>query len=87
MNKSNRILSDITVFMKYAKYIPETKRRETWDQRVFRNESMHVKKFPNLEKDKQLRSNSTNLSVYTLKTLKFLLKFSLKLQKTSYLVE
>ena len=50
MNKSNRILSDITVFMKYAKYIPETKRRETWDQLVFRNESMHIKKFPNLEK-------------------------------------
>tara|TARA_R110002074_G_scaffold71519_7_gene165325 strand:- start:521 stop:2383 length:1863 start_codon:yes stop_codon:yes gene_type:complete len=51
MNKSNRILSDITVFMKYAKYIPETKRRETWDQLVFRNESMHIKKFPNLEKE------------------------------------
>ena len=51
MNKSNRILSDITVFMKYAKYIPETKRRETWDQLVFRNESMHIKKFPKLEKE------------------------------------
>ncbi len=54
MNKSNRILSDITVFMKYAKYIPETKRRETWDQLVFRNESMHIKKFPNLEKQIRL---------------------------------
>ena len=54
MNKSNRILSDITVFMKYAKYIPETKRRETWDQLVFRNESMHIKKFPNLEKEIRL---------------------------------
>jgi len=49
MNLSNRILSDITVYMKYAKYIPETKRRETWDQLVFRNESMHIKKFPNLK--------------------------------------
>ena len=54
MNKSNRILSDITVFMKYAKYIPETKRRETWDQLVFRNESMHIKKFPNLKKQIRL---------------------------------
>jgi ribonucleoside-triphosphate reductase len=54
MNKSNRILSDITVFMKYAKYIPETKRRETWDQLVFRNESMHIKKFPDLEKEIRL---------------------------------
>ena len=49
MKLSNRILSDITVYMKYAKYIPETKRRETWDQLVFRNESMHIKKFPNLK--------------------------------------
>ena len=30
MDISNRILSDITVYMKYAKYIPELKRRETW---------------------------------------------------------
>jgi len=48
MTLSNKILSDITVYMKYAKYIPETRRRETWDQLVFRNESMHIKKFPEL---------------------------------------
>ena len=51
MNISNKILSDITVFMKYAKYQPETKRRETWDQLVFRNESMHIKKYPKLEQE------------------------------------
>ena len=52
MNLSNKILSDITVYMKYAKYIPETKRRETWDQLVVgRNESMHIKKFPNLKEE------------------------------------
>ena len=51
MNISNKILSDITVFMKYAKYQPETKRRETWDQLVFRNESMHIKKYPELEQE------------------------------------
>ena len=27
---NNKILSDITVYMKYAKYIPELNRRETW---------------------------------------------------------
>ena len=32
MDVSNRILSDITVYMKYAKYIPELNRRETWDE-------------------------------------------------------
>ena len=32
MDKSQAILSDIVVFNKYAKYVPETKRRETWDE-------------------------------------------------------
>ena len=51
MNLSNKILSDITVYMKYAKYIPETKRRETWEQLVGRNEAMHIKKFPQLKEE------------------------------------
>ncbi len=51
MNLSNKILSDITVYMKYAKYIPETKRRETWEQLVGRNEAMHIKKFPELKEE------------------------------------
>lgn len=46
---SNEILSDITVFMKYAKYIPELQRRETWEELVTRNKEMHTKKFPNLK--------------------------------------
>ena len=37
--------------MKYAKYIPETKRRETWEQLVGRNEAMHIKKFPQLKEE------------------------------------
>ena len=48
MNTSQQILSDLTVYMKYAKFIPELNRRETWDELVFRNESMHIKKYPNL---------------------------------------
>ena len=51
MNISNRILSDITVYMKYAKYIPELNRRETWEELVTRNKNMHIKKFPKLKKD------------------------------------
>ena len=42
-------LSKITIFSKYAKYIPELKRRETWDEIVDRYEAMMVKKFPKLE--------------------------------------
>jgi ribonucleoside-triphosphate reductase len=44
----NNILSDITVHMKYAKYIPELNRRETWEELVDRNVAMHKKKYPNL---------------------------------------
>ena len=49
MTLSNEILSDITVFMKYAKYIPELQRRETWGELVTRNMNMHIKKYPELE--------------------------------------
>ena len=51
MNRSNKILSDITVHMKYAKYIPELNRRETWEELVTRNKNMHLKKFPDLKEE------------------------------------
>lgn len=51
MDISNRILSEITVYMKYAKYIPELKRRETWQELVTRNMEMHIKQYPQLEKE------------------------------------
>jgi len=46
---NSNILSDITVHMKYAKYIPELQRRETWEELVDRNMAMHIKKYPDLE--------------------------------------
>jgi len=49
MEVSNQILSDITVYMKYAKYIPDLNRRETWDELVTRNKAMHLKKYPKLK--------------------------------------
>jgi ribonucleoside-diphosphate reductase alpha chain len=42
-------LSKITIFSKYAKYISEKKRRETWDEIVDRYQSMMIKKYPKLE--------------------------------------
>ena len=51
MDLSNRILSDITVHMKYAKYIPELERRETWQELVTRNKDMHIKKYPHLRNE------------------------------------
>ena len=48
MNNNNKILSDITVHMKYAKFIPELNRRETWEELVTRNKEMHQKRYPDL---------------------------------------
>jgi ribonucleoside-diphosphate reductase alpha chain len=51
MDISNKILSEITVYMKYAKYQPELQRRETWEELVTRNMEMHIKKYPQLEQE------------------------------------
>ena len=51
MDISTRILSDITVYMKYAKFQPELNRRETWEELVTRNMNMHIKKYPQLEQE------------------------------------
>ena len=48
MDASQKILSDLTVYMKYAKYIPELERRETWEELVTRNMNMHIKKYPHI---------------------------------------
>ena len=45
---SRDILSDITVHMKYARYLHNKKRRETWAEMVDRNKCMHIKKYPAL---------------------------------------
>jgi hypothetical protein len=37
--------------MKYAKYVPNLKRRETWTELVTRNKEMHQAKFPQLTKE------------------------------------
>jgi ribonucleoside-diphosphate reductase alpha chain len=37
--------------MKYSKYVPELKRRETWEELVTRNKEMHQNKFPQLKNE------------------------------------
>ena len=49
MDLGLQALSSITVFSKYAKYIPELKRRETWDEIVDRYQAMMIKKYSYLE--------------------------------------
>lgn len=51
MDKSKEILSEITIFNKYAKYLHKEQRRETWEEIVDRNINMHIKKFPLLEEE------------------------------------
>jgi hypothetical protein len=51
MDIGARILSDITTFSKYSKYIPELKRRETWEEIISRYEVMQMKKHPSLKKE------------------------------------
>ena len=48
MGIENNILSDITVHMKYARYLSDEQRRENWEELVTRNKEMHIKKFPEL---------------------------------------
>lgn len=51
MELEKKLLSDIVVWMKYAKYLPELNRREVWSEIVDRNKAMHIKKFPKLKKE------------------------------------
>jgi len=47
MDKAREILSDIIIHGKYAKYLTSQKRRESWEEIVFRNFEMHDRKFKN----------------------------------------
>jgi len=51
LTTESQILSEITTHLKYAKYVPEKNRRETWDELVTRNKEMHIKKFPKLQEE------------------------------------
>lgn len=51
MQASQQILSDVIIWSKYAKYIPEIQRREVWDEICDRNQAMHIQKYPQLKKE------------------------------------
>jgi ribonucleoside-triphosphate reductase (thioredoxin) len=51
MNIEQDILSEISIHLKYAKYLPEKERRETWEELITRNKEMHLEKFPQLKED------------------------------------
>ena len=49
MEKNLEVLSDLVHHMKYAKYLPEKNRRETYKETVDRNKQMHIDKYPDLK--------------------------------------
>jgi len=51
LDASQKILSDIIIFMKYAKHLPHLNRRENWEELIDRNKGMHLKKFPEHQKE------------------------------------
>ena len=69
MDLEKKILSDITVHMKYARYLDTENRRENWDELVTRNMNMHIKKFPNMKEEIQdayeyVYNKHTNIVLY-----------------------
>ena len=51
MNSSNKLLSDITAFRTYARYLAHLGRRETLEETINRSMNMHLDRFPKLSKD------------------------------------
>jgi ribonucleoside-triphosphate reductase len=51
MEISTKILSEVTNYMKYARFLPKVNRRETWEEEVTRNKLMHLKRFPKFHKE------------------------------------
>jgi ribonucleoside-diphosphate reductase alpha chain len=66
MQLDKQILSEITVHTKYAKFLPEQERRESWQELVTRNRDMHLRKFPELAEEIK---NVYDEFVYTKKIL------------------
>ena len=54
---SIKALSDYTIYAKYARYLPEKKRRESWDEMVNRVFDMHVTRYqPQISINHELQS-------------------------------
>ncbi|HEY3406317.1 MAG TPA: hypothetical protein VGK59_23175 [Ohtaekwangia sp.] len=51
MELNQQILSDLIIYMKYARYLPEFHRRESWQEICSRYENMMTEKYPQLKED------------------------------------
>lgn len=48
---SVKALQDYTFVSKYARYLPDKKRRETWSEAVERVRDMHIRRYPQIEEE------------------------------------
>jgi ribonucleoside-diphosphate reductase alpha chain len=51
MELSSSILSDLAIYMKYARYREDKQRRELYPELTDRNKEMHIKKYPKLKSE------------------------------------
>lgn len=49
LNKSEKFLSDLTIYSKYANYLKEEKRRQVWEEAIDILMNMHIKRYPHLK--------------------------------------
>jgi ribonucleoside-triphosphate reductase len=49
--ESGKTLSEITIHLKYAAFLESKKRRETFKEIIERNKQMHMRKYPQIEKE------------------------------------
>ncbi len=74
MDLSQKILSDLTVHAKYARWDSNKQRRETWDEIIDRNKLMHQAKYPSLANqigDVYERSVRTKKVLPSMRSLQF----------------
>ena len=74
MDLSQKILSDLTVHAKYARFDANKQRRETWDEIIDRNKAMHQAKYPSLANqigDVYERSVRTKKVLPSMRSLQF----------------
>jgi ribonucleoside-diphosphate reductase alpha chain len=53
MELNQRLLSDLIIYMKYSRYIPELQRRELWPEIAMRYADMMIEKYPYLKNEIQ----------------------------------
>jgi len=69
MDKSQDILSQIVIHNKYAKYIPNLKRREIWSEIIDRNKQMHFTKFKDIFTQEDIEEFETAYNIFLNKKL------------------